>query len=59
MKTLCIIIGYIVITVTFTVSMENISDVDKDDILRFTAAVAVTVIIIRVLNKLTANCRLL
>jgi len=41
-----IIVGYIVITVTFTVSMENISDDDEDYFLRSPAALAVTIITI-------------
>jgi len=51
---------YIAITVTLTVSMENISVDDVDDFLRSTAAVAVTVITsVCVLNKLATYCGLL
>jgi len=48
-----IIVGYIATIVISTVCKENISDVDEDDFLRSTAAVAVTVITsVCVLNKL-------
>jgi len=57
MLTLCVIVVYTAITVTFTDNTENISDDNEDDFLHSTAAVAVTVITsVCVLNKLATYC---